>query len=277
MKSMRTFQVCGLMVAAACVSAPTVFGQRMAGGGASRSYGASQMSAIFGKGQAFSATAEMSIIDKKGGDPIQMESSYAVLKGNLRWETDMTAMKGMKMPPEAIANMKQMGMDRTVSIYRGDKKLIYLVYPGLKSYCEMSPGQAQPSDKAVKDPKVDITQLGKETVDGHPCVKNKITMTTDDGQTHEMVTWNASDLKDFPIKTEMHADGATITYHFRDIKMSAPDASLFDPPSDYKKYGSMQEIMMTNMQRMMPPGAMSPHGGMPPRGGMPPQGGGDNE
>jgi len=48
--------------------------------------------------------------------------------------------------------------------------------------------------------------------------------------------------------------------------MTAPDASLFDPPSDFKAYGSMQEMLMANMQRMMPP-----------RGGTPPQGGGNNQ
>jgi hypothetical protein len=35
---------------------------------------------------------------------------------------------------------------------------------------------------------------------------------------------------------------------------------LFDPPGNYTKYGSIQEMMMANMQHMMPPGA-GPHGG----------------
>ena len=197
---------------------------------------------------------------------MQLESAYAVLKGNVRTEMDMTSMKGLTMPPQAIAQMKQMGMDRTVSIYRSDKKLLYLVYPGLKAYCEINPAAMQPTDKAEqKEPKIESTPIGKDTVDGHPCVKNKVTFTTDDGKQHEMIVWNASDMHDFPIQTEMQSGGATITTHFRDIKMSAPDASLFDPPGDYKAYGSMQEMMMANMQRMMPPG-----------GAAPPQGGGNN-
>ena len=167
--------------------------------------------------------------------------------------------------------MKQMGMDRTVSIYRSDKKLMYLVYPGLKAYCEITPAEMQPPGKPEpKEPTVESTVIGKDTVDGHPCVKNKVTITTDDGKQHEMIVWKASDLKDFPIQTEMQSGGATITTHLRDIKLSAPDASLFDPPSDFKAYSSMQEMMMANMQRMMPPS------GMPPGGAVPPQGGGNN-
>src|SRR5260370_32452633 len=151
-------------------------------GGGLRNYGASDMAKIFGKNQAFTATAEMSITDKQRPEPMQMETAYAFLKGNLRTETDMTSMKGAGMSPQAVGQMKQMGMDRSISIYRGDKKLLYLIYPGLKSYCEVTPGQAKPTDKPdQKEPKIDNSPLGKETVDGHLCVKNKITITSDDG------------------------------------------------------------------------------------------------
>src|SRR5258705_13866397 len=116
-----------------------------------------------------------------------MATAYAVVKGNVRTEMDMSTMKGVKMPPEAVAQMKQMGMDRTISIYRGDKKLLYLVYPGLKGYCEINPAAAQATDKTEqKEPKIEIAPIGKETVDGHPCVKNKITITSDDGKQHEV-------------------------------------------------------------------------------------------
>jgi len=33
----------------------------------------------------------------------------------------------------------------------------------------------------------------------------------------------------------MESDGGTITTHFRDIKLSAPDASLFQPPADFTR------------------------------------------
>jgi hypothetical protein len=264
---MKAFRICALIVAAACLTTPVVFGQRMFGGGI-RDFGNGQMAKIFGKNQAFTATGEVMITDKSRPAPLQMESAYAVLNGNVRTETDMSSMKGMNMPPQAVAQMKQMGMDRTISIYRGDKKLMYLVYPGLKAYCEINPAEMKPADKTEpKEPTVESTVIGKDTVDGHPCVKNKVTITTDDGKQHEIIVWKASDLKDFPIQTEMQNGGATITTHFRDIKMSAPDASLFDPPTDYKVYGSMQEMMMANMQRMMPPqGGMAPGGGGPPPG-----------
>jgi hypothetical protein len=33
--------------------------------------------------------------------------------------------------------------------------------------------------------------------------------------------------------------------------MGKPDAALFELPANYTKYGSIQEMMMANMQRMM--------------------------
>ncbi len=123
---MKALRICTLIVAAGCVTAPVVFGQRVMGGGA-RDFGNSQMAKIFGN-QAFTATADVTINDKSRPEPMQMESTYAVLNGNLRTETDMTAIKGLSMPPQVLAQVKQMGMDRTISIYRSDKKLSYLIY-----------------------------------------------------------------------------------------------------------------------------------------------------
>jgi len=257
MNAFRTFTAVAAM---AGTIVATGFAQRMMGAGP-RDFGSGDLAKIFGNNQAFTATANISVADAQHSSPIEMEAAYAFLKGNLRTDLDMTSMKGSQMPPQAMAQMKQMGMDRAVNIYRTDKKVMYLIYPGMKSYTEIIPPQASPTDKTeAKEPKVDITTIGKDTVDGHPCVKCKLTFAADDGSTHEVLAWQATDLNNFPIKTEMQAAGSTITTHFTNIKLSAPDASLFDPPSGYTRYGSIQEMMMGSLQHMMPPGA-GPRGG----------------
>jgi hypothetical protein len=261
---MKSLRICTLMVAAACLTTPVVFGQRVFGG-ANRDFGAAQMAKIFGKNQAFSADAELTILDKQGAGPMTMEAQYAFLKGKLRTDMDMSSMKGGNLPPQVASQMKMMGMDRIVNIYRTDTQVSYTIYPGLKSYCIIDKSTSPDADKTQKEPKMDVTPIGKETVDGHPCVKNKVTI-TDDGKVQEMTTWQASDLNDFPIKMEVHAGTADITVHYTNIKTAAPDASLFDPPADFKKYDSIQELMMSAMGGMrggMPP----PHGAVPPQGG----------
>ena len=54
---------------------------------------------------------------------------------------------------------------------------------------------------APSDFKVETTELGKDTVDGHPCVKNKVIVTGKDGTPHESTVWNAMDLKNFRSKS----------------------------------------------------------------------------
>jgi hypothetical protein len=84
-------------------------------------------------------------------------------------------------------------------------------------------------------------------------------ITQDDGKKLETTQWQATDLKDFPVKSEMTTDeGMVVTTLFKNINQSKPDASLFDPPADFKRYDTIQELMTANMQRMMPPGMKLP-------------------
>jgi len=93
-------------------------------GGASRDFGAAQMAKVFGKNQAFSADAEMTIVDKQGGEPMTMEAKYAFLKGDLRTDMDMSSMKGGNIPPQAGAQMKMMGMDQVANIIAATRRYL---------------------------------------------------------------------------------------------------------------------------------------------------------
>ena len=75
---------------------------------------------------------------------------------------------------------------------------------GLKGYVEM-PSQNPEISKPESDFKLEMTELGKETVDGHPCVKSKATVTDKDGKKYESLVWNATDMKNFPVKIETTA------------------------------------------------------------------------
>jgi hypothetical protein len=222
------------------------------------------LSSLFGKDKAFSATANMAIKDSSGNVAQAMDMKMAVLDGNVRTEIDMTKSAGSQMPPEAVAHIKQMGMDRTVHITVPDQHMMYTVYPGMKAYTIMQMS-ADSAASPGAPPKIERTEIGPETIDGHPCIKSKVVITPQGGQATVSYVWEAKDLGGYPIQTETQSpDGTTITCHLRNIDKAKPDAALFAPPSDYTRYDSMQELMMSRMSGMM--------GGMP--GGMPPHGGG---
>jgi hypothetical protein len=212
---------------------------------------------LFGNNHAFSATMETEARNTAAGGPITMSGKFAFDDGKARLEMDMAQMHGGQIPPNAVAQMKAMGMDRLVSIARPDKKLYYLIYPGLKAYVSTATPD-EGTSAAPSDFKIETTKLGKETVDGHACVKNKALVTDSKGEKHPATVWNATDLKNFPVKIVQTSGGVPVTIHFKDVELSAPDAALFEPPSDFKRYDSMQALMQAVMMKRFGGGQKSP-------------------
>lgn len=209
---------------------------------------------LFGDATAFSAQTEVKVQDSSDKETMSMPMSFALLDGKTRSELQMTDMKSPNMPPGAANSMKQFGMDRMVNIARPDKQVSYIIYPGLKAYAEM-PIQEAAAKPAGAEPKIEKTELGKETLDGHPCVKSKVIITDEDGTTHEAVVWAATDLKNFPIQMQMKDKGSTITMHYRNVQFTKPDAKSFDPPAGFTKHNSVQELMQSAIGGLRPPPA----------------------
>jgi hypothetical protein len=207
------------------------------------------MTKMFGDNKNFTANAELNLQDQKQGAPMSMAMVFIMSDGKMRTELDMTQIKGGQFPPSAMASMKQMGMDKMVSISRPDKKVTYMVYPNLKAYAEM-PMSEQQTAAMGKDVKIEKTSLGKETINGHPCEKNKVVLTDDQGA-HEILVWNATDLHDFPAQMQMTESGSTVLIAFKDIKLDQPNAALFETPAGLTKYDSPQQLMQTEMMKRM--------------------------
>ena len=212
---------------------------------------------LFGDNQAFSAGLEMQTTDVSS-NTITILGKISFDTGKSRFEFNLTDMKGGQMPTNAATRMKSMGLDETVAVARPDKKVNYLIYPGLQSYVEMPPPKAD-SAPTTGDYKVEITEIGKETVDGHRCVKNKYIVTDKEDVKHESTVWNATDLKKFPVKIQTTECGGDVTMLFKNVTLGKPAASLFDQPAAFKKYDNMQQMMQQEMMKRMGSGM-----GMPP-------------
>jgi Domain of unknown function (DUF4412) len=156
--------------------------------------------------------------------------------------------------------MKSMGMDQVVTISLPEKKVAYMIYPGMQSYAVIQLPNAE-NVPTNSDFKVETTEIGKETVDGHPCVKNKYVVTDNEGVKHEYTVWNATDLKKFPVKIQTIESGDDVTMLFKNVSLTKPAASLFVPPADFKKYDDMQQLMQQEVMKRMGGGM-----GMPPTG-----------
>jgi ankyrin repeat protein len=164
---------------------------------------------------------------------------FALLDGKTRQEMDISQFKAQMFPPAAV---RQMGIDQQVIVLRPDLKLTYNIYPRLKSYV-IRPLPKTDAAAQGKEPTMEVTELGKENVDGHTCVKKKFIVTTGDGEKHEILAWLASDLKDFPVKTQVKDEDNIEINTYKEIQFVTLDAKLFEPPAGFTVYTNFEDMM----------------------------------
>lgn len=199
---------------------------------------------LFGENKAFTGSMEVQATTPQG--PMTVPGKVSFLEGKARFEMDMMQTKSPAIPPGAVEQMKAMGLDKIIVISRPDKKVSYMIYPGLQAYLE-APMEDSDVEKPESESKLEETEIGKETLEKFECVKKKAVITDKDGGKHESTVWRAGDLNKFPIKIEQTENGNLSTMTFKDVKLTKPDTKEFDAPADYKKY----ENMMAMMQEMM--------------------------
>ena len=146
--------------------------------------------------------------------------------------------------------MKQMGLDKMVSIVRPDRKLTIVAYPTLRAYAE-APMSAQDAADLDKKYTVRSVKMSDETLDGHRCEKNKVTVTADNGQKHEAIVWSAADLQKFPLQIQMNQADGTVVMHFTKVQLVKPDAKLFDAPAGFAKQASVEKLMQDAMMKAL--------------------------
>ena len=208
---------------------------------------------VLGDNKAFSAKMELESAGPTGA-PMKVPGKIAYNDGKSRMEMDMS--KG-GLPAEMLAQIKAMGMDNMIIISRPDKKTAYMIYPGLKAYAEMPLPENETADDASKY-KIETKELGKESIEGQACAKNKVTVTDDKDKKTEFTIWQATDLKKFPVKIISTTDGQPSTMTFTEVKLAKPDDSQFDAPKDFKRYENFMALMMEQMKGMGGPGGLPP-------------------
>src|SRR5262249_19151904 len=142
------------------------------------------------------------------------------------------------LPPGAIENLKASGMSHVISIMRPDQNQIYIIYPQQKYYTTM-PMPKEEVEAVSKPRKITKTPQGNETIEGHPCVKNKVVVSGETNSIIEAITWNASDLKDFPIQIQTKEKENTSVMRFKNVQFAMPDPKVFECPTGYTQYNTM--------------------------------------
>jgi hypothetical protein len=196
----------------------------------------------------FSAKAEVQVLDSSKRETTHVPMDFAMLDNKIRVEIDMTQIKSQTVLETEATQLRQMGFSQVISIIRPDKKLIYVIYPDQKSVLTMPMPKAD-AEAAEKTPKIEKTALGNEIIDGHSCVKNKVIVSDDKGQMLEAITWNAADLKNFPVQIQTKENGNTTVVRYKQIQIVKPAANQFEAPEGYTQYEDMMDLMRGVMKK----------------------------
>jgi hypothetical protein len=104
----------------------------------------------------------------------------------------------------------------------------------------------------MDDPGVTVekTKTGKETLNGHPCIKYDIIMYKKDrpDEKYRGTVWEATDLGGLAIRHEVDVPevehgGGRMVMELKDIKLGAATEAMFEVPADYRRAGSTMELM----------------------------------
>jgi hypothetical protein len=205
---------------------------------------------FFGDATAFTAHLEIRMTDAKGVESLDAPMQFAMLDRRMRGDLDVTKLKSKDLPPAAAAAAKTAGMDQVVTLVRPDRKEAFLYYPGFQA-CVVSP-IAEADLAALNQPaRIEKIPAGKETVDGHACIKNRVTVTEPNGSSHDAVVWNATDLKDFPLRIRVQDGTDTITLQFQQVKFERVDPKRFDLPEGTVRYKDMTELTHGMMKKLL--------------------------
>lgn len=91
-----------------------------------------------------------------------------------------------------------------------------------------------PFDVGGHGRKVERVTSGKETIDGHSCVIEDVTVTAPGPRPRAMKLrfWEAEDLQGFPVKVQLISSfGHDKIIRYKDVSLAPPDAALFKHPT----------------------------------------------
>ena len=182
--------------------------------------------------------------------------AYTASAGTIKeYSADMVDVDSDMVISKLFVTEQKMRMDTSevgggIGIIRMDRGKMYVLQED-KTYMEIPmKGDKIPSFEELgaqmmgeAAPKRKLENLGSETVNGYQTEKFRvITMVNMMGQTYTMThyEWMAKEF-DVPLRTQDENGGQTM--EIRNIKVGAPDASVFEIPAGYKKNTQFEEMM----------------------------------
>ncbi len=216
---------------------------------AAQSQAAERPHAMTGTNVTFSAT-HITVEQDQAGKVIacRMED-VAFLKGSYRTMSYVTNDLPADLVPTGFDKrdleriMKASTLIRTIHIFQAQTSKHYEIQPEWGTYSDETEGYSQWS-QGRPQPTSKKETIGTETVNGHPCVKQRVTISVNGEPIAEATVWEATDLGGMVIRHETTEPnkGLAVT-EVKRISFAPPPEPLFSVPSGYPLRRSTMPIM----------------------------------
>jgi len=209
---------------------------------------AAALSEFFPDSRDYTAQAQLLLPGQERGDSIPI--GLAVSGGRMRWQLNLDRARSSRLPDERIAMLKAMQLDSIVVWLKPDEDLT-VALPRLKAWAK-SP---VPKAKGLQDNAQDKvggmkkTAVGKETIDGRPCIKYMLTVPGENDPAQVALTWEATNLQNLPVKILVKTDGKVHGFLLRNVRLGKVDEQFFKPPADYTRRESVAALLQEGLLR----------------------------
>jgi hypothetical protein len=209
------------------------------------------VSNLFGPHTAFTALAKVENAPLDAPSPLQL--SLCRLGDRLWLNIDLRQIPQATGTPIPTGLLSKFGVDRAIAVGRLDGSSVWQIrFPKLEAYYEEALLLNDPRLRLLaRGARIERTVLGKETLDGHPCVKHKLVASLKNEREPLGFVWEAGDMRKFPLRFDLMLEGQMTTIRLHDVKFGRADASYFDLPAGYQRYKDLQQILLVALQNSL--------------------------
>lgn len=187
------------------------------------------------KAPSFSARGEVQILSRAEPAPSTARGTVESKGGDLRWEINLADINSGQLSETAKTLLKQVNGDRLLLLTLRRAAVNELIFRRAGACIEQPLPQLKLSASRASQ--------ATEVVAGHSCVRERITVRTAEGRTHDVVVWRAKDLQKLPIQVQFADGGEVIRIRFENVRLRAIQAQRFELPANLTKHETIEDMM----------------------------------
>lgn len=145
----------------------------------------------------FTAAVEATMTNKSDRSRVTMPMKLAKREDRLRMDLDLSAVKGAGMSLQSLNSLRSVGMAKIVNLMRkgtNTMEILFWTPNSIPGWCCRRANSWTGRRALPRSPP------DGDLVNGYSCTKQVVTVTSPGAKPSEVLTWEAADLKGFPVR-----------------------------------------------------------------------------